>query len=81
MSPALDAYRGNSSALSENIQVALEQARDACRTNGSFSSECAVAWDIVEEMQAAASHQRDKTYFAQYCTDRPDAAECRVYDV
>ena len=81
MSNVLEALNGNNSNMEEQIQTAIEQARQACSTNGSFSSECAVAWDIVEELHAAASHQRDKSYFEQYCEKRPEADECRIYDV
>jgi hypothetical protein len=43
-----------------------------------------VAWDIVEELQAEAAHQRaevlQKTAFEQYCEENPDALEARLYD-
>ncbi len=70
--------------LQQQIQTMIEQARTACSTNGDLSSECAVAWDAVEEMQAAAADRRysaQKTNFDRYCDDRPDALECRIYDV
>jgi hypothetical protein len=38
----------------------------------------------VEELQAEASHQRekgsDKTSLEAYCDTNPEADECRVYD-
>lgn len=71
-----------------NIQDQIEQeraeARNVCEIKGDGSPECAAAWDAVEELQAEASHQRQKeapkTSFQQYCDANPDADECRVYD-
>jgi uncharacterized protein YgiB involved in biofilm formation len=71
------------SNIQEQIEKEREQARLACDTSGATSSECAAAWDAVEELQAEASHQRQvkpKNSLEQYCDDNPDAAECRVYD-
>lgn len=74
------------SVLEERIQAAIERARAICAEKGVTSSECAVAWDEVEELQAEASHQKaDKTYtsktaFEIYCEDNPDALEARIYD-
>ncbi len=72
--------------MSNNIQEQIEKERDAARAvcdSGASASECAAAWDAVEELQAEASHQRQvkpKNSFEQYCSDNPDAAECRLYD-
>lgn len=71
-----------------NIQDRIEQERQAartvCDTQGAESGDCAAAWDVVEELQAEASHQKtkgkQKNAFEQYCDDNPDADECRVYD-
>lgn len=71
------------SDIHDQIQEELSQARVVCDVNGSNSPECAAAWDAVEELQAEASHQRQKpakTSLEQYCDDNPEAAECRVYD-
>ncbi len=72
------------SDIQNQIDQEREQARSACETSGDGSQECAAAWDVVEELQAEASHQRQKTTpknsLEQYCDDNPDAAECRVYD-
>lgn len=69
--------------LEEQLPSMLEQARTACSTNGALSSECAAAWDAVEEVQAATADRRlqPKTSLERYCDERPDAAECRIYDV
>lgn len=70
--------------LENQIQAAIQNARAVCANKGSSSKECAVAWDIVEELQAEAAHQRaerlQKTAFEQYCEENPDALEARLYD-
>ncbi len=72
------------SDIQEQIEAELKQARAACDVNGSTSPECAAAWDVVEELQAEASHQREakpkKNSLEIYCDDNPEAAECRIYD-
>lgn len=72
------------SNIEEKIEQEREQARAVCDSKGAESSDCAVAWDTVEELQAEAAHQRQKgtkkTSFEKYCEDNPDADECRVYD-
>jgi uncharacterized protein YgiB involved in biofilm formation len=72
------------SDIHNQIQVEREQARTVCEVSGSNSAECAAAWDAVEELQAEASHQKEKeepkSSFQQYCDANPDADECRVYD-
>ncbi len=44
--------------LQEEIQKAIANARQTCEVNGRTSSECAIAWDVVEELQAEAAHQK-----------------------
>lgn len=72
-------------SIEQAIQEALTQARAACAKQGATSSECAVAWDIVEELQAERSHQQvakeHKNAFMRYCDENPEADECRIYDV
>ena len=72
------------SDIQEKIKEELEQARAACDVSGTNSAECAAAWDAVEELQAEASHQRQihpkQTSLEQYCSENPDAAECRLYE-
>lgn len=73
------------SNIQEKIEQELEQARETCDSSGSSSTDCAAAWDAVEELQAEASHQRkgnseNKSSLEQYCDDNPEAAECRIYD-
>lgn len=70
--------------LEDEIRKAVAEARAICAEKGPISKECAAAWDIVEELQAEAAHQRaekpSKTAFEQYCEEYPEAAEARVYD-
>ncbi len=71
------------SDIQNKIDQELAEARAVCDVNGSNSPECAAAWDAVEELQAEASHQKQtkpKNSFEQYCSDNPEAAECRIYD-
>lgn len=71
------------SNINEQIEKEKAHAREVCNTDGSNAGECAAAWDAVEELQAEASHQRDKpaqNSLEEYCSDNPDAVECRIYD-
>ena len=73
-----------SPSLEQAIQDAIAQARTACNIQGDRSADCAVAWDIVEELQAERSHrqvQPNQNSLDRYCDANPDAAECRIYDV
>jgi len=71
--------------LEERIQLAIASAREVCAEKGVTSRESAVAWDIVEEMQAEAAHQRsqqlERTAFEEYCEEFPEAIEAREYDL
>ncbi|MCJ8280380.1 MAG: Calvin cycle protein CP12 [Rivularia sp. ALOHA_DT_140] len=82
---AADSGKDVVNTLETAILEAVVEARSACEVNGSTSSECAVAWDIVEELQAEKSHQKQarqiKNSLDNYCDRNPEAAECRVYDV
>lgn len=70
--------------LEQEIEKAIAEARAICTEKGATSKACAVAWDIVEELQAEAAHQRaeklHKTAFEEYCEENPEAAEARMYD-
>ncbi|MGC9527339.1 MAG: CP12 domain-containing protein [Limnospira sp.] len=70
--------------LKDRIEEAIQEARNICAEKGATSKECAAAWDIVEELQAEAAHQKaeriEKTAFEVYCEENPEAAEARVYD-
>ncbi len=70
--------------LEEAIQSAIQEARKVTSEKGLASSEAAVAWDIVEELQAEAAHQKaevlHKTAFEEYCEANPSAPEAKIYD-
>ncbi len=71
------------SNIQAKIQEELQNAREVCDASGPNSKECAAAWDAVEEVQAEASHQREKkekNSLEKYCDENPDAVECRVYE-
>ncbi len=80
---------GNEAARTATIeQVILEaitEARSTCEQSGTDSPGCAVAWDIVEELQAEKAHQQQakhrKTSLEIYCDRHPDSVECLIYDV
>ncbi|MEM8611380.1 MAG: CBS domain-containing protein [Cyanobacteria bacterium P01_H01_bin.105] len=44
--------------IEDEIDVARQEARKICEDQGATSPACATAWDIVEELQATAAHQR-----------------------
>jgi CBS domain-containing protein len=71
--------------LEQELQDEIKKARLICAEKGINSSECAAAWDVVEEIQAEIAHQRAmkplKTAFEDYCDEYPEAAEARVYDL
>ncbi|MEM1279013.1 MAG: Calvin cycle protein CP12 [Cyanobacteria bacterium P01_D01_bin.6] len=74
-----------SNNIQDKIQDELKAARTACDSSGANSAECAAAWDVVEELQAEASHQRvgggqAKSSLETYCDENPEADECRVYE-
>lgn len=71
------------SDIQAKVQEELDNARKVCDAEGGDSAACAAAWDAVEELQAEASHQRQikpKNSLEEFCSDNPEAAECRVYD-
>ncbi|AFW93503.1 MULTISPECIES: Calvin cycle protein CP12 [Nostocales] len=71
--------------IEEAILEAITEARTTCTENGNNSANCAVAWDIVEELQAEKAHQKQakhrKTALEDYCEMYPDALECLIYDL
>ncbi len=70
--------------IEDEIEAAREDARTICAAKGETSPDCAAAWDVVEELQAEASHQRAKKQgnnsLQSYCEANPDALECRIYE-
>ena len=72
--------------IEDEIDVARSEARRISEEKGATSPEAAAAWDVVEELQATASHQQAQakaaslTALEEYCREHPDAPECREYD-
>ncbi len=89
MSKAVETDTNVNQSTTSNLETAIlearTEARSTCEVNGSKSSECAVAWDIVEELQAEKSHQKQakkiQNSLNDYCDRNPEALECRVYDI
>ncbi|MDB9534441.1 CBS domain-containing protein [Dolichospermum planctonicum CS-1226] len=71
--------------LEQELQDEIKKARIVCADKGINSTECAAAWDVVEEIQAEIAHQRAekplKTAFEDYCDEYPELAESRIYDL
>ncbi|AFZ55921.1 Calvin cycle protein CP12 [Anabaena cylindrica FACHB-243] len=82
---AINSGKNSTQTIEEAILEAIVEARATCEENGSNSPNCAVAWDIVEELQAEKAHQKQaqhhKTSLESYCEMYPDALECLIYDV
>ncbi|CAN8070559.1 unnamed protein product [Agarophyton chilense] len=74
----------NLDTIQVKIQEEIKKAEEATKQFGRDSKEAALAWDVVEELEAEASHMKvDKGKpdpLEQFCEDSPDADECRVYD-
>eukprot|EP00183_Erythrolobus_madagascarensis_P007230 CAMPEP_0185845584 /NCGR_PEP_ID=MMETSP1354-20130828/1506_1 /TAXON_ID=708628 /ORGANISM="Erythrolobus madagascarensis, Strain CCMP3276" /LENGTH=110 /DNA_ID=CAMNT_0028545575 /DNA_START=63 /DNA_END=395 /DNA_ORIENTATION=+ len=72
------------SDLQSKITAAMKEAEEASKKFGKTSKEAAVAWDMVEELEAEASHQKNaigkKDPLEEFCDDVPEADECRTYD-
>ena len=73
--------------LEDELDAAREEARAICDEKGNTSKECAAAWDVVEELLAESSDRRtlarqkpSEEGMAAFCSDNPDAPECRVYE-
>ena len=65
--------------LRSAVVDAINLANQICEKG--TAAECAVAWDIVEELSAAAADAKPSDEFEEFCEDNPDAEECRMFDV
>ena len=44
--------------------------------------ECALAWEVVDDLEEALERlEPPKDALEEFCDIRPDADECRIYDV
>lgn len=79
------AVNDGTKTLEEAILESIVEARQTCEIDGDNSANCAVAWGIVEELQAEKAHQQQakqrKTALETYCDSHPEAIECLIYDV
>jgi len=72
--------------VQKKLEEALKTAEETCGGDKPATPECAVAWDEVEELAAAASHKKVQEKvdsvdpLEQFCEGNPDADECRVYE-
>ena len=67
----------------EAIYEAIEEAEETCAS--ASAAECAVAWDIVEELSAAAASRTGDDPLederVDMCEADPFDPECRMYDI
>ena len=63
-----------------SVEDAIKEAQEVCE--GDSAGECAAAWDVVEEVSAAAADKKvaKKDPLDEFCDGNPDADECRVYE-
>jgi Skp family chaperone for outer membrane proteins len=82
--PARAVMTMNLDTIQVRIQEEMQKAQEATAKFGKSSKEAAVAWDLVEELEAEASHMKSKQGTVdpldKYCEDVPDADECRIYE-
>jgi len=72
--------------VDKKVEEAIHHAEEVC--NEGKAQACAVAWDEVEELSAAAAHKKvalkdnpaNTDPLEAFCEDNPDADECRIYD-
>ena len=68
----------------QEIEKAVTEARRICHEKGHNSAECKIAWDMVEELQAEAAHQRaqrlEKTALEEYLEEYPEASDALDLD-
>jgi CBS domain-containing protein len=70
--------------IEDRLEAARDEARSICAAQGDTSPDCAAAWDVVEELQAALADKRQEkkanNSLRDYCAENPDALECRIYE-
>lgn len=78
------AFTMNLETIQVKIKEEMKRAQDAQEKYGKNSKEAALAWDVVEELEAEASHLKanegSSDPLEKYCEDAPEADECRVYE-
>jgi CBS domain-containing protein len=70
--------------LEQELQDAITKARDICVKYSPNSSECATAWDVVDELQSELAHQEakqiQKTALEEFYEEFPEAYRQRQFD-
>lgn len=85
----MSARRARPAALSMNLDTIkakiaeeVSKAKEMTEKHGKTSREAALAWDIVEELEAEASHMRANTKTSdpleKYCEESPEADEVSI---
>lgn len=74
----------NLETIQSRIAEETQKAKEASAKHGAQSQEAKVAWDVVEELEAEASHMRANVTptdpLEEYCKETPEADECRTYE-
>lgn len=74
----------NLETIKTKIAEEMKKAQYAQDTYGKASKEAALAWDVVEELEAEASHLKanapSSDPLEKFCEEAPEADECRVYE-
>ena len=68
--------------IQTKIQEEMKKAEEATAKFGKNSKEAALAWDVVEELEAKASDMKKAPVdpLEEFCEDVPEADECRTYE-
>lgn len=82
--PRAAAFVMNLDTIQSRIAEETKKAQEATAKHGAASQEAKVLWDVVEELEAEASHMRANTSpvdpLEEYCKESPEADECRTYE-
>lgn len=74
----------NLETIQTRISEEMKKAQEATEKFGKSSKEAAMAWDVVEELEAEASHLKankgTEDPLDKFCEDSPESDECRIYD-
>lgn len=66
------------------LEAAFEHARRVTDMYGIGNIDVALAWETVEELSVAQARKNQvkkqlPSAFARYCSENPEAPECRIY--
>lgn len=74
----------NLETIQTKIAEEMKKAQEATEKYGKSSREAAMAWDVVEELEAEASHLKankgTEDPLDKFCLESPESEECRVYE-